>query len=45
MNYKDEAVLREESEEGRRLGFDGKVRYVGIPRRPVCDLTRLNSQR
>lgn len=26
MNYKDEAVLREESEEGRRLGFDGKVR-------------------
>lgn len=26
MNYKDEAALREESEEGRRLGFDGKVR-------------------
>lgn len=26
VNYKDEAALREESEEGRRLGFEGKVR-------------------
>lgn len=25
VNYKDEAALRAESEEGRRLGFDGKV--------------------
>ena len=25
MNYEDEAALREEAEEGRRLGFDGKV--------------------
>lgn len=26
MNYKDQDALRKESEEGRRLGFDGKVR-------------------
>lgn len=26
VNYKDKEVLREESEEGKRLGFDGKVR-------------------
>ena len=25
MNYKDQASLRLESEEGHRLGFDGKV--------------------
>ena len=28
MNYKDEGVLRDESDEGRRLGFDGKVRRL-----------------
>lgn len=27
MNYKDDVALREESEEGRRLGFDGKVSH------------------
>lgn len=26
VNYNDKEVLREESEEGRRLGFDGKVK-------------------
>lgn len=26
MDYKDLNVLKEEAEEGRRLGFDGKVR-------------------
>lgn len=26
MNYRDPEALRVESEEGRRLGFDGKVR-------------------
>ena len=32
VNYKDEAALQEESEEGRRLGFDGKVsRFVQRP--------------
>jgi citrate lyase beta subunit len=25
VNYKDENAVRAESEEGRRLGFDGKV--------------------
>jgi citrate lyase subunit beta-like protein len=25
INFKDDAVLKEECEEGRRLGFDGKV--------------------
>jgi hypothetical protein len=25
VNYKDQDSLREESEEGHRLGFDGKV--------------------
>jgi citrate lyase subunit beta-like protein len=30
VNYKDENALREESEEGRRLGFDGKVRSPRI---------------
>lgn len=28
MNYKDEVALREESEEGKRLGFDGKVSVI-----------------
>ena len=28
VNYKDQQALREESEEGRRLGFDGKVRCL-----------------
>ena len=28
INYKDDAVLKEECEEGRRLGFDGKVRTL-----------------
>lgn len=32
MDYKDLNVLKEEAEEGRRLGFDGKVRMV-IPLR------------
>jgi hypothetical protein len=26
VNYKNQKSLREESEEGHRLGFDGKVR-------------------
>jgi citrate lyase beta subunit len=30
VNYKDPDVLRDESEEGRRLGFDGKVGGVRI---------------
>lgn len=30
INYKDETVLKEECEEGRRLGFDGKVRTVPL---------------
>lgn len=31
MNYKDPEALREESEEGRRLGFDGKVGFPFLP--------------
>lgn len=33
VNYKDTDYLREECEDGRRLGFDGKVRNSTFRRR------------
>lgn len=33
VNYKDTDYLREECEDGRRLGFDGKVRNSTLKRR------------
>jgi hypothetical protein len=30
VDYKDPKILQEEAEEGRRLGFDGKVRFINV---------------
>jgi hypothetical protein len=42
VDYKDLSVLQEEAEEGRRLGFDGKVgstRVLGGVFNVLCALT------
>ncbi|KAG8773716.1 hypothetical protein FRC12_002348 [Ceratobasidium sp. 428] len=34
VNYKEEDILREECEEARRLGYDGKVKSLYFPDLP-----------
>jgi citrate lyase subunit beta-like protein len=37
VNYQEEDVLREECDEARRLGYDGKVRTHLIPSSPISN--------